>query len=301
MRSAYGPIWVLAFAAALFAFGSAHAQNQKLSCPSNLKKNHPEMPFDFDTSTSVAPAALYVASNTGPYQMVVFTCVGNNDSKGLLQFDWLTPRHHGWLEPGRISTSPRLVRGNSPTPYDGCLRFGNKGDSIQAQFFGGDDDRAGIEAEHKVGCRTAIARGTAGTGGGGIFDFLLPFRNSFPSDSNKPNETMMQISGQVGIQKIGSDRYSSLLQYAINPSSESAGKASSARLRPAFRGAGEKFVGAYREKNPEQMPLASSGTVRFEVANVGNASLIYEAYEILDSEGKVVASIAVPLFAPSER
>jgi hypothetical protein len=301
MRLAYRPFWMAALAAALFACDGASAQGQKISCPANLKKTHQQMPFDFDTSTWVVPAALYVAANSGPYQIVVFTCVGNNDSKGILQFDWLVPRHQGWLEPGKISASPRLVRGTSPTPYDGCLRYGNKGDSIPAQFLGGDDDKTSIDSENKVGCRTAIARGTLGTGGG-IFDFLLPFRNFFPSDSTKPKETMLQISGQIGVQKLGGDRYSSLLQYAINPSSESEGKASNATLRPAFLGAGgEALLRAFREKNPERLSLAENGTVRFEVSNVRNAALIYESYEILDVDGKVVASIAVPLFVSSER
>jgi hypothetical protein len=151
----------------------------------------------------------------------------------------------------------------------GCLEYGNRGDTTTtAVFFGTVADQSAISDEVARGCRS-VAVSASGSDPGGfssaVEKIILQIRNFFPSDVKHPQETMLQIQGEVGVLPQGPEEYVSFFNYVLKQVDGSPnGKTTNMSLRPAFRGATESLLPFFHQKYPDGVKMGAEGDVSFE-------------------------------------
>jgi hypothetical protein len=256
---------------------------------------HPNGNFNFETNSLFEQVGkLDSVIDAGKFKYGIVSCVSNPDPKYPLYVRWLIPGPAGWVQPnGKLESAPRLTNETKQEQSKGCLQFGNRGDTTHAHFFSLSDDKSRLGDEQKRGCReaAAAAQSQAGTA---IENILLKIKNFFPSDSKRPQETMLRLDGRAGIEKKGDGRYSSILTYEITP----VGKEGSVKgifIFPRFVGRSESLLASFNKDNPGGIRASDKGVVEFAVSNVNEPQLTYASYEIYDQNKVPVASIAIPI------
>jgi hypothetical protein len=210
----------------------------------------------------------------------------------------LIPHVDGWVPvKSKLISVPKLTNDPQGLQLDGCLEYGNRGDTTDGKFIGLKEDQTKAEDEKKRGCRAAISNPKKESLLEKIENIVLKFTNFVPGDAKDPAKTMLKIEGVVGV-KGGDDSYTSYMSYVISPFNGSDGKVGDLKLRPNFSGATERFLPAFTKTNGPQLNLTEKGFVSFNVVQVKNPVLTYGSYQILDRANVVVGSIAQPLFVP---
>ena len=285
------------------ASGSSRAQS--VDCPGSLKQSHPHPfgAFNFDTNSLFEDVRnLPDVTAAGGYSYGIVSCADNPDPSNPMRLHWLVPGPDGWVQPkAKLNATPRLTNEKPPLQFDGCLEYGNRGDTTLGKFFGLSEDRSRIEDEHIRGCREVIARpGVSGEGTGKIQQIILKFKNFFPSDAKYPAKTMLKIEGDVGIRQERENQYTSFVTYEAAPFGDSTGSLDGMRLRPAFRGAAESLLSAFAKANGvEPIRIGNKGEVTFTVFELQKSELAYASYEVLDNYRQVVGSIPFPVLVPA--
>jgi hypothetical protein len=284
--------------AALFViaiFLSPRTSYGQTVCPGPLKEPHLMGTFNFETNSRLDPSTL------PGFKSGIVSCVGNLDTKYPLYVHWLIPGPHGWAPAGqKLESVARLIKDDRVAPMKGCLQYGNQGSFAYGQFLGNDTDQPRVIDEDKRGCRTAAAQ-PPGPSESVLGNLLLRFKNFFPSDMSRPQETMLQMEGTVGVEVRGTDSYQSIVRYTMSRYPGSEGNVSEIAFRPAFRGAAVALIPAFNRKNDGgAVRGAGDGQITFDVQEVRNPQLVYASYNVLDREGRVVASIDFPVFVPRQ-
>ncbi len=266
--------------------------SQTAICPGPLKDPHPMGAFNFETNSRLDPTTL------DGYKSGIVSCVSNLDAKFPLYVHWLIPGPHGWAPAGqKLESVARLIKDDQVAPMKGCLQYGNQGDAVYGQFLGIETDKTRVIDEGKRGCRAAAAHPPAPTESV-LGNLLLRFKNFFPSDVTRPQETMLQMEGTVGIEVRGADSYQSIVRYTMTRYPGSEGNVSEIAFRPSFQGPAEVLIAAFNRRNDGAVRGVGDGQIAFDVSDIRNPQLVYASYNVLDRSGRLVASIDFPVFVP---
>jgi hypothetical protein len=186
-----------------------------------------------------------------------------------------------------------MRRDKNTSQLQGCLLYGDRGETTQATFLGIEGDDRRVKDEARQGCRAAVENASVPSI---LEDIKFKIRNFFPSNSKNPNGTMLQLDGTVGINKIASDAYRSFFEYEVKPYSDSKGSPENVTVRPAFEGETEVLLQAFNQYNSKTIILGPKGEISFKVENVGSPELAYGSYSLLGQDGEIVAGIDFPVF-----
>jgi hypothetical protein len=270
----------------LLSASSARAQSNSCSGPN--KEPHPYGTFAFETNSRLD------ALPSGPYKFGVVSCVSHNDPVNSLYVHWLIPGPHVWVPPKEILESVlRMTNDDKVQQLNGCLLYGNRGDTTYGTFFGIEGDKSRVDDETKRGCRAAVESGPPTPGL--IDDIFLKFKNFFPSDTKNPEKTMLQIHGTAGIQWKGPNHYMSFVSYEVNPYQGSEGSVENISARPVFRGPAEALLLPFSKTNAPIVKIGRKGIIEFE-ADVDDPQLDYASYDLYAGEDHPIAGISFPIF-----
>lgn len=294
----------LAAPIAFFAFTNPSLARSN-SCLGSVKQPHPDPfgNFNFETNSLYAPARkLPGVTNPGSYKFGFVSCVSNPDPKRPLYVNWLIPGPTGWVQPkSKLNSVPELTNESKPLQLDGCLEYGNRGGTTRARFLGTKDDRSKAKREHRRGCRNAVAN-APDSAVEKFEDIILKITNYFPSDTKHAADTMLKLTGVIGIKHAGTDGYTSFMEYKIRPYGKSDGSVRDISIRPDFRGAMEQLLPIFRKENgATRLKLATEGHVAFTAKRPKMATLAYSSYEILDRNNRTVAAVGFPVFVSPYR
>ncbi|UQS16599.1 hypothetical protein [Pseudomonas sp. HS6] len=264
-------------------------------CEGPIVKHHHLGNFNLETNSRIEEY-----KDTNQYKFAIISCVSNNDKEYPIFVNWRTPRRTGWIPAGqKIDTPVLLVVKNDVEQLDGCLEYGNRGDFTSAPFFGTEADKKSIDLEKTNGCRAA-ATSRISASETTIENIILKFRSFFPSDVSRPDTTMLQIDGEVGIKKTGDNQYQSFFNYEVAPYKDSKnGVIKSITIKPAFSGPTEGLTEWFFKSNQKTANLASKGIIKFDVSEVNNPSLTYASYELYSEKNELIAAIELPVYISS--
>jgi hypothetical protein len=281
--------------------------NQTLAqCDGPLRQPHPNPygPFNFETNSLHDLASNILPRNSGRsnFEYGIVSCVTNPDPdpNGRLKVHWLIPQVYGWVFNGHVLSVSRLTNDSSPSPQDGCLEYGNRGDSYFARFYATKDDLQNVQDEQKRGCRTVIANPrTQRSIIKKIEDFFMHFINYAPSDGKDPQHTMFKIEGVIGITGGKENSYTSFMEYSVTRV-DSGGSIADLTLHPQFRGDAEVLLPTFQKQmGTGSLKVESKGKVSFRVEDIKNPKLTYASYAIHDRNNTAVAALSVPVFVPA--
>ena len=155
---------VAALALLIFSAGNSLADGNKSaqsSCEGPTNQSHPYGTFTFYTNSRVETI------NLGRYKYQVISCVADDDPVNPMRVKWLTPGPDGFIPPHeKLESVPRMSEvGLDPVvgtksdalikQLDGCILYGDRGDTTSATFFGISGDTSRVAKEAQVGCRSA--------------------------------------------------------------------------------------------------------------------------------------------------
>jgi hypothetical protein len=271
-------------------------------CEGPVAEPHPYGNSTFYTNSRIEPI------NLGRYKYQVISCVTDADPVNSMRVKWLTPGPDGFVPPHeKLESGPRMsevgldpVAGTNSDALikqlDGCILYGDRGDTTAATFFGIAGDTSRVAAEGQVGCRAATAGSSPSSWQTEILDILHAVRNFFPSDTKSPNETMLQLDGNIGVKRVNNDGYESIFTYTLLPFNGSKGDAKQIKLQPLFTGATESLLPAFEKENGNTVELSEKGYVRFQIGHLANPSLTYARYGFINAQGENLGSISLPVF-----
>jgi hypothetical protein len=98
---------------------------------------------------------------------------------------------------------------------------------------------------------------------GGYRDQVRVF---FPSNPDKPRETMLEVNGVVGIDAIDGIFQSFFSYSAQKYKGRPDGNPDNIRVRPRFVTTPESYYKAFLENNEEVTPLGSKGDIVFKIS-----------------------------------
>ncbi|QKD16300.1 hypothetical protein [Mesorhizobium sp. NZP2077] len=184
----------------------------------------------------------------------------------------------------------------NPRPINGCIKFGNLNNYTPAQFMGSAADEA--ENAHSNGCA-----GLAPSGGDTIEGAFLTdgwsdnVRVFFPSDPDNPHDTMLELTGTIGLTNVGEGNYESFFKYrAARYKDRPDGQPGDVTVTPVFPYDREKFFSAYYNTNKEAARLGSDGNITFKVDALSAIWRPVPAYyEFRDRQNRVLGAIPMPL------
>jgi hypothetical protein len=285
---------VLLFSSSFFG---APGLTQPAACTGSLPNHLPLGSFDFQTNSRVE------RSNDLQFPFQSVSCVINNDTSYEVYVNWPIAGVHGWIPPKQTLPSvPRLSGTNKAIQLKSCIEYGNRGDTTAAQFFGFDREKLLTDAETRVGCRKAIKVSYAGKAlTSSLRDVVLKLKLFLVSDVTRPQVSMLELNGGVGVVRTGEDSYVSFLVYEIKRYKQSDGQPESITLKPSFEGDNEILLPAFNQKYREPVRMRPQGEISFAFAGGRDFVLSYASYQLFDQSSRLVASIDFPVFIPTAR
>jgi hypothetical protein len=228
------------------------------------------------------------------------SCVANLDINSDLPVDRKIPGpYRGWVPSTKVVTSARLRDDTNARPIDGCLEYGFKHDATSAEFLGTADDETANKG-NKEQCGETVTE----TGPSKIQSNSLPkngwkdeIRVFFPTDVNKPRDTMIEVTGEIGIYN-NSDGYQSFFDYTAKRLDDRPdGDVDSVIVSPVFPN-GKYFSARFAVANTKPLILGSKGAINFQIfGKPYNNWQAVQAYYLFEAkDGNVLAQIPLPLF-----
>ncbi|MER9242852.1 hypothetical protein [Mesorhizobium sp. M0633] len=230
------------------------------------------------------------------------SCVGNFDRDSDLLVTWHVAGPTGTYVPSDdVATERRMSNDLNPRPVNGCIKYGNLGDYAGAQFIGSAADEDENAKDNP--CTVANTLGGPELAKPGIPEdgYSDQVRVFFPSNPDKPRETMLEINGVIGISPIDGAFESFFTYSAQKYKDRPDGNPDAIRVRPIFVTAPESYYKAFFDYNKEITPLGSKGNIVFTVFH-SNTNLVPATafYEFISSDNRVVGSIPMPIFGPEQ-
>ncbi|MER8946538.1 MULTISPECIES: hypothetical protein [unclassified Mesorhizobium] len=279
---------VLAGFSALVCLGPAAAQQN--DCQGDTRQEHHPGNFNFVTSSWVEDAG-----NRKRY----VSCVANLDAGSDLLVHWFIPGpYKEYVPSNRAKPTHRLRDDLNPRPIQGCLQYGGLQETVFADFLGTaeDNDRNKMgDCEHQAAEYKEASAGVQGLPSEGYSDQVVVY---FPSDVNKPRDTMLELTGQIGL-SVDGDVYRSYFKYFVQRlEGRPDGKIENVRVEPRFPVGGDFFHPAFvkfNENGPVQ--LTEKGSIDFLVSGSreSNWRSVEAYYQFLDTESRVLAVVPIPL------
>lgn len=231
------------------------------------------------------------------------SCVANLDAGTDLFVNWFVPGPFKQYVPADEATvTPRLRDDLNARVIESCIEYGNLGEITKADFIGTTDDQHNNGNIPKCGQTysetTRIEPVKKSLPANGWFDEIRIF---FPSDLSNPHDTMLEVSGKIGLKVNGNgDGYTSFFDYeAKQYKDRPKGEIDQVSIQPFFPLRGEVFSAAFLSSNKEQATsLSKSGQITFNVEGSTNQKwrVVDALYEFRDKQDRVLAAIPIPLF-----
>jgi hypothetical protein len=229
------------------------------------------------------------------------SCVGNLDQNTDLLVTWFVAGPSGTYVPSdQVSMTPRMSNDLDPRPVNGCIKYGNLGDRTPAQFMGSKaDEDANTKGNY---CQTGSEDAKQSVAENGIpaDGWRDQVRVFFPSNPENPHDTMLEVTGVIGIEPKG-DSFESFFSYQANQyKGRTEGNPEGISVRPVFPYAGDFFIKAFSENNNPFKAMGREGDIRWMVKDPKPSWAPVPAYyEFVDRENRVLGSIPMPLFGPN--
>ncbi|MER9663337.1 hypothetical protein [Mesorhizobium sp. M0134] len=234
------------------------------------------------------------------------SCVKNLDPNSDLLVTWFIAGPFQTYVPATVELpTPRLRDDISPRPVRGCIQYGNLGERTPAEFMGTADDEERNGKEGNCAPATQVGNEPQGTDlpPDGWQDDVRVF---FPSDPDDPHDTMLEVTGKIGIAPIpggvtGGGFQSFFAYSAKQYEGRKLGKVEDVTVTPVFPIKSDFFAAAFFKENKEATGLSRDGSISFDVlAPFSNAWRPAPAfYEFRDKHGRVLGAIPMPLFQSS--
>src|ERR1700730_17345527 len=269
---------------------------QSPACSGDMNKPHPHPygPFNFETNSRREPIT------ASQFKFKIISCVRNPDPNNYLSVRWLIPGPKAYVPRNDILDSqPRRTTEETSPELEGCLEYGDRGDTRTAPFYGLATDVPDVANEKTHGCRAAAARvqrEPAQSGGLRLENFFDLFRIFLPSDTQKPSSTMLELEGAVGVKVISATSYISSFAFKVRPHGENEGSAANVTIRPNFQGSAEPLLAAFRANNRDTTRLNQVDALTFEVSEIVDPHFRYASYGLYDQNEKLVAEVDLPIF-----
>lgn len=276
----------------LLVMGLSVPSNAQEKCQGDTFQEHHVGNFNFATNSrteDVQGRRRYIS------------CVENMDPGSDLLVHWFIPGPYKQYVPStRVVTTPRLRDDLHTRPVAGCIQYGGLGEITRAEFLGTEDDEA---RSNSGDCTSQAAAATfnevkvepLGLPQDGYADEVHIY---FPSNADRPSETMLELYGKVGF-TAKDDAYQSFFSYAVQPlDGRREGNVEDVRVEPYFPGSSEVFMSAFLKANASlQQPLAKEGSLTFDVTGngFGKWRAVEAYYQFIDRENKIVARVPMPL------
>ncbi len=284
---------------------STHSFAQSKTCSGQIKQPHPNpySQYNFETDSLFDAANKFPDASLSPsskFKYGTLTCVTNPDPTNFLYVHWLIPGPDGWVPPkgGSLPSIVRFTDESSPASQDGCLAYGNRGDTYFAKFHVLKEEMPRVQDEQNRGCRAVIANPKQQSSIlKSIENFALRFVNYVPSDVKNPQKTMLKIEGDVGV-KGGPYDYTSYMTYKVSRVEGSDGSIRDITLRPQFRSGAEQILPAFEKAVGPSLKVDSEGGIFVPVTGIKNPQLAYASYVIFDRNNAAVGAIGFPIYIP---
>ncbi|RWD70776.1 hypothetical protein [Mesorhizobium sp.] len=279
----------LAIPSALFVLLSVHGVHAA-DCSGDTRQEHHVGNFNFVTSSWV--------EEVGNRRRYV-SCVANLDPDSDLLVTWLIPGpYDSYVPDGEAALTPRLRDDLNPRPVDGCLKYANLGATTTAEFLGTEEDGARNNADNSCGQKSsAIQEKKTAAGGLPPEPYADDIRIFFPSDPSHPHDTMLEVTGKVGIKAEGGS-YTSFFDYSARPYKDRPdGRLEDVMIAPSF-GKDSPFLDAFMASNKPSYTLEKRATITFTVS--GSADHKWQSVEgfyyfVNSKSGQVLSALPVPL------
>ncbi|WP_422403754.1 hypothetical protein [Pseudomonas sp. GZD-209] len=264
-------------------------------CSGEMAQPHKVGNFDFETNSRLEEHA-----SVSQYKFAIVSCVGNHDQVYPVRVNWPVAHITSWVPAGKkVESAPILQVSNDARQLEGCLEYGNRGDTTHAFSFGDGFSKSIVESEGEQGCRAAIATHSAPSKGV-MEKFRFRIQIFFPSDVKSPGATLIQLDGEVGIDADKENHYRSVFNYEVRPYKDSKpGTLESISIRPFFKGVDDSLYSAFMKHNPEPIRLQQKGTITFEVSGIKQPALTYARYEIFSQQNELIGAVELPVYVSS--
>jgi hypothetical protein len=218
---------------------------------------------------------------------------------------WYIPPHQAWLPPGQESIDHRF-NGDDRRHFvveNACIEYGNNGKGVHAPLIISEQERRGLsERQRNKNCAPIglIRKGEDDRiqKRGPLEPVSLPIKKFFPSDLKRPFETMLMMTGEVGITPYDSDKiFKSYVRYEIQkyPGRDN-GDPSDLHIRPRHNGdvgfLRRHFMATHKEGI---VRLSAKGFISF-TAPVETTELASALFDIVDKDNAVVSTVTLPVF-----
>jgi hypothetical protein len=259
-------------------------------CAGDTRQEHHLGNFNFVTSSWVEKAGK---------RRTYVSCVGNLDPNSDLPVDWIIPGPHGGYVPDdEARLTGRLEDDTNPRPIDGCLKYGPSHAPTVAQFLGTAEDEKRNKTD--ANCRpapTSVQDTHVGASGLPTEPYTNEIRIFFPSDPSRPRETMLEVTGRVGIEPEGNTYTSSLVYHAHRYKGRPDGQINDVLVQPGFPVSTDAFMQAYSASNKPSYVLREKDRIAFTVQ--GSANHIWRTvrayYLFTNRDRQFLAAIPMPL------
>ncbi|MER9629600.1 hypothetical protein [Mesorhizobium sp. M0296] len=283
----YAALALLSVPLVAFAFPSNAAD-----CPTgDTRKEHHVGNFNFVTNSWV--------EEVGKLRRYV-SCVGNFDRDTDLLVTWHVAGPKGTYVPSDdVATEPRISNDLNPRAVNGCIKYGNLGDFTDAQFMGSAADEDENAKDNPCNIANTLRGHELAKPGIPKEGYRDQVRVFFPSNPDKPRETMLEINGVIGIAAVDGMFESFFTYSAQKYKGRPDGNPDDIRVRPRFVTAPESYYKAFFETNEEATPLGSKGDIVFKISGATSSLVPVTAYyEFISPDNRVVGSIPMPMFGP---
>jgi hypothetical protein len=230
------------------------------------------------------------------------TCVQNLTSNWM-EVHWFIPGSGGWGPPSELSPPwERFLRTQKYQSLEGCLEYGNLGETTKAGFHGDAIDHESVVEEKRIGCTAARNKYHSVAMRGDNLEKMttlsIPVKILFPSDVEKPGDTMLVLSGEVKVVPGEQRRYSILFDLKISRY-EGADQADSSQIfvKPSFDARVASLWPMFKEHLGEMLPIDKLSGTRIDVAPAeGTVAIEQASMEIVSANGRILARLGFPVY-----
>jgi hypothetical protein len=260
------------------------------ACSGDTPKPHQPPAYDFVTNSYVKQCAAYVC---------FYTCFESKMGQDV-RLHWYIPNHVAWVPPGEDKENPRFANSaRSFLAHDTCVEYGNNARTVRAPLIAAERERGAVDEEAAKGCvRPSFIKKVddKSSGVGPPSAFNLPVRSFFPSDGKRPTETMLVLTGEIGLQP-SETSFKTYINYAISKyPGRQEGEPLDLRLKPRLEHETEfllpYFLQAYKEGTVQLLP---KGFISFS-APIESPNVASAAFDIVDRGGTIVGTMTLPVF-----
>jgi hypothetical protein len=217
-----------------------------------------------------------------------------------VRLHWYIPNHVAWVPPGEDKEDHRFANNaRNLLAQDTCVEYGNNARTVRAPLIAAARERQAVDEEAAKGCiRPSFIKKVDDKSApvGAPSAVNLSVRSFFPSDGKRPSETMLVLTGEIGLQPSDTS-FKTYINYAISKyPGRLEGEPLDLRLKPRLEHETEfllpYFLQTYKEGAVQLLP---KGFISFS-APIESPNIASAAFDIVDRGGTIVGTMTLPVF-----